>query len=92
MASNKTRKISKCCDKPTVKTITQMNSYMAFGLYQKEGISEKQEIAKSLTETNFSGCIWGNLDDKDSRRTSIKQEIKHTFKIKVGKRKNVKIL
>lgn len=92
MASNKTSKISKCCNKPTVKTITHMNSYMAFAQCQKEGICEKQEVAKSLTEINFSsGCIWENLDDKDSRRISVKQEIKHTFKINVGKLKNLEI-
>lgn len=70
-----------------------MNSYMAFARCQKEGICEKQEVAKSLTEINFSsGCIWENLDDKDSRRISVKQEIKHAFKINVGKLNNLEIL
>lgn len=66
---------------------------MALAQYQKEGKSEKQEIAKSLTEINFSsGCIGRNQDDKDSRRISIKHKMKHTFKINVGKLKNLKVL
>lgn len=91
MASNKTSKISKCCNKPTLQTSMQINFYMAFSQHQK-GISEKQDIAKSLTEINFSGCIWGNQDDKDSRKISVKHEIKNTFNINVGKVKNLKIL
>lgn len=70
-----------------------MNSYVAFDWCQKEGISEKHEVAKSLTERNFSsGCIWENPDDKDSRKIPVKQKIKYIFKINVGKLKNLNIL
>lgn len=49
MASKENSNISKCCNKPIVKTIMHMNSYMAFGWYQKERVTEKQETAKSPT-------------------------------------------